>query len=164
MSALTAVNGKVVSIHYTLTLDDGQIVDSSEGQPPFEYLHGASNIVPGLEKALTGLGAQAPFDVLVAPAEGYGERADDNQQKVSRKAFPKDMRLEVGMQLAAKGDDGQPMPFWIATIEDDSVTIDFNHPLAGEQLHFVGKVMAIRDATAEELAHGHPHGPHGHHH
>lgn len=164
MAPPTAANGKVVSIHYTLKLEGGEIVDSSEGQAPFEYLHGASNIVAGLEKALTGLAAEAPFQVAVAPEEGYGTREDGNEQKVSRKAFPKDMRIEVGMQLAAKGDDGQPMPFWIAKVEGDVVTIDFNHPLAGETLHFTGKVVAIRDATKEELQHGHPHGPGGHHH
>lgn len=164
MAAHTAAKGKVVSIHYTLTLDDGEVVDSSEGQAPFEYLHGAANIVTGLENALTGLAANAPFTVDVVPEEGYGVREAGNEQKVPRKSFPPNVKLEVGMQLAAKGDDGQPQPFWIAALDGDTVTIDFNHPLAGETLHFSGTVVAIRDATKEELAHGHPHGPHGHHH
>ena len=106
MALPTAANGKVVSIHYTLKLEGGQVVDSSEGQQPFEYLHGASNIVAGLEKALTGLAANAPFQVEVAPEEGYGAREDGHEQRISRKVFPPNMRLEVGMQLAAKGDDG----------------------------------------------------------
>jgi len=164
MASHTAANGKVVSIHYTLTLEGGEVVDSSEGQAPFEYLHGASNIVAGLEKALTGLAVDAPFQVAVAPEEGYGMRQDGNEQRISRKVFPPNVKIAVGMQLAAKGDDGQPMPFWIAKIEEDVVTIDFNHPLAGETLHFAGKVVGIREASKEELQHGHPHGPGGHHH
>jgi FKBP-type peptidyl-prolyl cis-trans isomerase SlyD len=164
MATLIAANGKVVTIHYKLELDGGEVVDSSEGNRPFEYLHGASNIVAGLEKGLAGLAAGASFDVRVAPEEGYGTREEGSLQKVPRKSFPKDVRLEVGMQLAAKGDDGRPMPFWVSEITDDTITIDFNHPLAGETLHFTGQVVAVRDATKEELAHGHPHGPHGHDH
>ncbi len=156
--------GQVVSIHYTLKLDNGEVVDSSEGQGPLEYLHGAANIVPGLERALNGLAIGDLFQVTVSAEDGYGEHDTEAEQTVQRAMFPKDVKLEAGMQFAARGDDGQPMPFTITEVEGDTVQIDFNHPLAGETLHFSGSVVAIRAATQEETQHGHPHGPGGHHH
>jgi FKBP-type peptidyl-prolyl cis-trans isomerase SlyD len=160
----TAGDGKVVSIHYTLRDDDGDVVDSSTGGEPLEYLHGAGNIVPGLENEMVGKAAGDKFKVTVKPSEGYGEVQGDGPRAVPKSAFPKDAELEEGMQLFVRGPDGEPFPVWVVAIEDDHVMLDANHPLAGENLHFEVEVVSMRDATKEEVEHGHPHGPGGHHH
>lgn len=156
--------GKVVTIHYTLSDDDGTVIDQSEQDDPLHYLHGASNIVPGLERALDGRGVGQKVEVAVKPEEGYGLRDERGVQHVPRDAFPPGMELEEGMQLAVEDPQGRPVPIWITGVAADRVTVDLNHPLAGETLHFAVEVLAIRDATAEERAHGHPHGAHGHDH
>jgi FKBP-type peptidyl-prolyl cis-trans isomerase SlyD len=160
----TAGDGKVVSIHYTLRDDDGDVIDSSSGGEPLEYLHGAGNIVPGLENAMAGKAIGDKFKVTVTPAEGYGDVEGDGPREVPRSAFPKDAELEEGMQLFVRGPDGEPFPVWVVAVHDDHVLLDANHPLAGENLHFEVEVVAMRDATKEEVEHGHPHGPGGHHH
>ena len=159
----TAGDGKVVTIHYTLRDDDGDVVDSSIGGEPLEYLHGAGNIVPGLENALAGKGIGDTLKVTVAPADGYGEKQGE-PRRVPRDAIPKDADLEEGMQLFVRGPDGEPFPVWVVAVADDHVMLDANHPLAGENLHFEVEVTAVRAATKEEVEHGHPHGPGGHHH
>jgi len=160
----TIADGKVVSFHYTLTNDDGEVLDSSSGRGPMPYLHGASNIVPGLEKQMTGKAVGATFDAVVPPAEGYGERGGPEPQPVPRSAFPSDMPLDKGTPLQAQSPDGQVMMLFIDRVEGDTVFVDHNHPLAGVTLNFAVEVVEIRDATADEKAHGHPHGPGGHHH
>ena len=161
----TVAADKVVSFHYTLTDDDGEEIDSSEGDDPMMYLHGAENIVPGLENALLGKRAGDRFDVKVAPRDGYGERDERAIHQVSRDQFPEGMPVQPGVQIEAQDPDSESsIPAWITAVEGNKVTIDFNHPLAGVTLHFVGEITAVRDASAEELAHGHPHGPDGHHH
>ncbi len=162
MSELVAPE-KVVSFHYTLRNVKGDVIDASDAGDPMPYLHGASNIVPGLEKAMQDRKVGDKFEVKVSAAEGYGERVEGSAL-VPRSDFPDDMELEVGMSLVAEGPDGDAFPVWIADITDEGVTIDPNHPLAGEELHFEVEIAAIRAATAEELEHGHPHGPDGHHH
>jgi FKBP-type peptidyl-prolyl cis-trans isomerase SlyD len=167
MSTLqTAGDGKVVSIHYTLRDDDGDEIDSSADGEPLEYLHGAGNIVPGLEAAMAGRKVGDKFKVDVAPADGYGEVEEDQVRAVPRTDFPDGVEPEIGMQLFARGPDGNPMPVWVVSADDEEVVLDANHPLAGETLHFEVEVVAIRAASAEEIDHGHPHGPdgHGHHH
>ncbi len=154
----------VVSIHYTLTLDDGNAVDSSRGREPLLYLHGAQNIVPGLEKELAGKKAGESFDVAVSPEEGYGPRMEGMEQKVPKDVMPQDLEIQVGMPLSAHGPDGQTMTVWVTAVEDEHVLIDPNHPLAGKTLNFAIEVMEMRAASAEELEHGHPHGPGGHQH
>lgn len=154
----------VVSIHYTLTLDGGETVDSSVGHEPLLYLHGAQNIVPGLESELTGRKVGDAFDVAVAPAEGYGERMEGVEQQVPVAMMPEGVELDVGMPLSAHGPDGQVMTVWVTAVGEEQVTIDPNHPLAGKTLNFAIEVISMRAATEEELAHGHPHGPGGHHH
>jgi FKBP-type peptidyl-prolyl cis-trans isomerase SlyD len=154
---------KVVSFHYTLRDKDGAVLDASEGGEPMSYLHGAENIVPGLEQAMSNKKVGDKFDVTVAPKDGYGERVEGHAV-VPRSAFPDDVELEVGMRLVAEGEDGEAFPIWIAALAGDQVTIDPNHPLAGVELHFEVEIAAIRAATPEELEHGHPHGPGGHHH
>ena len=153
---------KVVSIDYTLKDDAGEVIDSSEGFEPLFYLHGCDNIVPGLEKALDGKRAGDQVQVSVSPAEGYGERDDSLQQVVPREAFQGIDDLEAGMQFRAESDEGQQI-VTIMAIDGDEVTVDGNHPLAGVTLNFDVTVVEVRDATADELEHGHVHGPGGHH-
>jgi FKBP-type peptidyl-prolyl cis-trans isomerase SlyD len=158
--------GSVVALQYTLKNAVGETLDSSSGGEPLLYLHGHDNIVPGLERKLTGKKVGDKMVVVVQPADGYGERDARGEQKVPRNAFPDDVTLEVGMQLALRDPSGEIVPLWIAKIEDELVHVDLNHPLAGEVLHFDVEVMSIREATKEELEHGHPHGADGgeHHH
>ena len=148
---------------YTLTDNDKNVIDSSEGHGPLAYLHGYGNIIPGLEKHLEGKATGDAVNVSVEPAEGYGEHTDELIQQVKRDQFGGAPDLEVGMQFQAETDGGVMM-FRIAAIDGDDITIDGNHPLAGVQLNFDVKVVEVRAATAEELQHGHVHGPGGHHH
>lgn len=157
----TVTDGSVVTMHYKLTLDGGEVVDSSEGNEPLAYLHGAQNIVPGLEKEITGKSVGDKFDVDVIPAEGYGERIDDAVQVVDRGAFPPDADLQAGMAFQAVDENQNPLMGRIEKIEGDQVTVDFNHVLAGQTLHFAVEIVGVRAATAEENEHGHPHGPGG---
>jgi FKBP-type peptidyl-prolyl cis-trans isomerase SlyD len=160
----TITDGKVVTLHYTLRDDKSEIIESSVGSEPMLYLHGAHNIVPGLEKALTGQGVGYKGIVTVAAADGYGERVDAPPQAVPRTAFPAHAELEPGMSLLARGPNGQQVPVWIVALEADKVLVESQHPLAGVTLHFDVEVLEIRDASADEKAHGHPHGEGGHHH
>lgn len=153
----------VAAFHYTLTNDAGEVLDSSRGRDPLVYLHGAGNIVPGLEKAMAGHGAGDCFEVEVAPEEGYGVRHDALMQVVPRAAFQGVDNIEVGMQFQASGPQGS-MSVTVTDVKDDEVTVDGNHPLAGETLHFAIEVAEVRAATAEELSHGHAHGAGGHNH
>ena len=169
MTSQPVAAGKVVSIHYSLTLASGETVDSSAGGEPLAYLHGKGNIVPGLERQITGKAAGAQFKAVVPPAEGYGVRDEARVRTLPRNVFPRGQELEPGMQFGTEDEQGNPVPFWITGVTKDQVTVDFNHPLAGETLHFAIEVVAVRDATAEEMSHGHPHNPgehgdHGHHH
>jgi FKBP-type peptidyl-prolyl cis-trans isomerase SlyD len=154
----------VVSIHYTLTNKAGETIDSSvEHGEPLAYLHGHGNIVPGLENALTGKIAGDKLDVSVSPEEGYGEHYAELVQQVPREAFQGVDHLEPGMQFQADTGMG-PRLFTITQIEGDNVTVDGNHPLAGEVLNFAVEITAVRAASEEELAHGHVHGEGGHDH
>jgi len=159
---MVIANGKVVSIHYTLRNDAGEVVDSSAGGEPLDYLHGCGHIVKGLEDALDGLATGASIDVEVTPAEGYGEHHAQLVQQVPRSAFGDAIDLEVGMRFRAEGPQGEQLVV-ITALGDDEVTIDGNHPLAGQTLAFAVEVAAVRDATAEEVEHGHAHGS-GHSH
>ena len=155
----------VVTVHYTLTNDAGEVVDSSRGREPLTYLHGHQNIVVGLERELTGQAAGAQLEVVVEPGEGYGERDPNSGRAVPKEAFPG--RVEVGMQLFAEDGEGKVIPIWVTAVGDDTVEIDLNHPLAGVRLHFDVEIVELRDAKPEELIHGHPHGrtgDEGHHH
>jgi FKBP-type peptidyl-prolyl cis-trans isomerase SlyD len=156
--------GKVVSIKYTLRDDDGDVIDSTDDGEPLAYLQGADNIVPGLEKQLFGKRVGDKLTAVVAPAEGYGVPEGPGPQAVPRASFPESVELEEGLQFFARGPGGEQMPLWVVDVSDDTVMVDANHPLAGVTLHFEVEVVGIRDATADEQAHGHPHGPDGHHH
>jgi FKBP-type peptidyl-prolyl cis-trans isomerase SlyD len=157
-------NGSVVGIDYSLHLGDGNVVDKSEPGDPLTYLHGEGQIVPGLEAALEGLDVGETKQVVVDPKNGYGEHDPRGVQEVPRGAFPPDFDPKPGMALTAEGQNGEPVPFSIREVRPDNVLIDLNHPLAGKTLHFEVTVREVRAATAEELQHGHAHGPHGHDH
>lgn len=152
----------VVSMHYTLTDPNGQILDSSAGREPLTYLHGAGNIVPGLEQALQGRKVGERFEVTVAAAQAYGDHDPEMVQVVPRSAFQGVAEVSVGMEFQAGG-AGHGATVVVRKVEGDEVTIDANHPLAGMPLHFAIEVTEVRDATAQELAHGHVHA-HGHDH
>jgi len=157
-------NSMVVEIHYTLKNDAGEIIDSSEGQAPLAYLHGARNIVEGLEDALDEMEVNQEFNVTVPPKLGYGEKDKSMIGEVPKDRFPTDVELEVGMQFVTESPDG-PHPIYVVEIKEDVVVVDGNHELAGQNLHFSGKVISVREATHEELHHGHAHGEGcGHHH
>ena len=160
---LIAVN-KAVSIDYTLTNDAGEVIDSSAGGAPLVYLHGAGNIIAGLEKALEGKQAGDELSVAIEPGEAYGEYSAELVATLNRSMFEGVDELEVGMQFHASGPDGGMQIVTIRDIEGDDVIVDGNHPLAGQRLNFQVKVVNVRDAHAEELAHGHIHGEGGHHH
>lgn len=160
----TVTAGKVVSIHYTLTDDEGAILDSSKGRAPLDYLHGADNIVAGLEAGLAGHSTGDSFRVDVTPEKGYGPHDPRGVQRVPRESFPDDVDLEPGMQFSAEDERGGVSTIWIVRVESEQVVIDLNHPLAGKTLHFDVTVTGIRDPTREETEHGHPHGIGGHHH
>lgn len=152
----------VVSIEYTLTDADGTVLDSSKGQAPLTYIHGNGNIVVGLEEALEAKEKGATLKVSVPPAKGYGERDASLSQIVPREMFDIE-ELEPGMRFHAQGDHGTHV-VTVTAVDNDSVTVDANHPLAGQTLNFEVTVMDVRAATEQELAHGHVHGPHGHDH
>lgn len=154
---------RVVTVHYTLKNGEGEELDSSIGSDPLVYLHGAGNIVPGLEKALNGKRAGDKVNAVVPAAEGYGERSSKGAQRVPRAAFAGIDEIEPGMAFETEGDDGHSQTVWIVAVDNESVMIDLNHPLAGETLHFDVEVLEVRKATADELSHGHVHGPGGHH-
>ncbi|GEM90702.1 MULTISPECIES: peptidylprolyl isomerase [Oceanithermus] len=156
---MNASKDKVVTIAYTLTVE-GETVDQGE----LAYIHGHQQIIPGLEKEIEGRAAGESFEVTVAPEEAYGERNEEGVQVVPRSAFPDDAKVEVGEQFYAQDDQGNPLPLTVTKVEGEDVTVDFNHPLAGKTLNFAVEIKEVRDATPEELAHGHVHGPGGHHH
>lgn len=156
-------NNSVVAIAYTLTDENGTVIDTSAGGEPLVYLHGAHNIIPGLENALTGKQVGDKLTVNVPAAEGYGEYNPDVVQVVPRQMFSGVDTIEVGMQFHAQTDHGMQV-ITVAAVEGDEITVDGNHPLAGVDLNFDVEVVSIREASAEEISHGHVHGAGGHHH
>lgn len=157
-------NEKVATLNYLLADSDGKTIDAVN-DASFVYLHGANNIIPGLENALEGKSKGDKVSVVIEPEDAYGERDDARIEQVPKSMFEStEEALEVGMQFHAQGPDGQALLVTIVAVEDDSVVIDGNHPLAGVQLHFDVEVVDVRDASEEELSHGHVHGPHGHNH
>lgn len=160
---MKAANGTVVIMHYTLSDDSGAVLDSSQGGDPLAYLHGHGNIVPGLEKALEGKEAGHKAQVTVTPAEGYGEVNPEAIFEAPREHFPQGANLAEGQRVRADGPNG-PITFTIVRLTETGAVLDANHPLAGKTLHFNVDVVEIRDATKEELSHGHVHGSGGHHH
>ncbi len=155
---------KVVSIHYKVVDDDSdELIDSSEKADPMTYLHGARNLIPGLERALEGKQAGDRLEVTVEAADAYGEYSEDRVHQVPREALAEVDKIEVGVTVVANTQQGQ-VNLVIVEVGDDEVTLDANHPLAGRRLRFDVSVEEVRDATEEEISHGHAHGPGGHHH
>ena len=162
MSKNTVKDGMVVSMEYTLHVD-GELLDSSDGQGPLQFLAGYGNIIPGLEEEMRGMKIGDSKDVVVEPKNGYGEFDDEAFMKVPRIDFPKDMPMEVDTELTVRDEEGNSRYARVDSIEDDHVTLNFNHPLAGDELRFHVKVVALREPVEEELEHGHVH-EEGHHH
>jgi FKBP-type peptidyl-prolyl cis-trans isomerase SlyD len=153
----------VVTLHYTLKDAQGEVLDSSASGEPLTYLHGHGQLVPGLERGLEGKGTGEKLNVKVAAAEGYGEYDEKLVERVPRRALKGVGTVKVGMQLRAETEHG-PRTVTVTRVAGDLVTLDGNHPLAGQSLDFDIEITDVRDATEEELAHGHAHGPGGHHH
>jgi len=160
---MSITQDQVVSIHYTLRDDAGEIIDSSSGGEALAYLHGHGHLIQGLERELTGKKAGDRLEVKIAPADGYGEYDGDLVQRVPRRSLKGIANVKVGMRLQVQTPEG-PRAMTVTHIAGDMVTLDGNHPLAGKNLNFEVEVAAVRAATAEELAHGHVHGPGGHGH
>lgn len=153
----------VASFHYTLTDGSGKVLDSSEGHEPLSYLHGAGNIIPGLEAALVGKKVGDKLNVAVKAAEAYGLRDDSMVQELPATMFSGIDNIEVGMEFHAETEQGLQV-VTVTNVDGDQITIDGNHPLAGIDLNFDVEITEIRNATEEELNHGHAHGAGGHHH
>ncbi|MFT6005420.1 MAG: FKBP-type peptidyl-prolyl cis-trans isomerase SlyD [Pseudoalteromonas tetraodonis] len=154
----------VVTMHYELKDSEGEVLDSSEGQDPLTYLHGAGNIIVGLEEELIGKEVGAKVQAVVLPEKGYGVPVEALVQTVPKEAFGEDLdKVEVGMRFQAETEQG-PVPVVVTAMDAESVTVDGNHPLAGKELHFSVTIAEIREASGEEIEHGHVHGPGGHNH
>lgn len=156
--SLEIADQRAVAIHYTLKNDAGEVLDSSEGMEPLVYLHGFGNIIPGLEDALLGKKVGDSLQVTVQPADGYGEMMNELRQVVPVDMFEGVDDIEVGQMFETQSQEGHIMLVTVTAIEDGQVTIDANHPLAGEVLHFDVTVEEVREASEDELEHGHIHG------
>jgi FKBP-type peptidyl-prolyl cis-trans isomerase SlyD len=154
---------RVVLIHYTLKDDDGAVIDSSEGAEPLAYIQGHGNLVAGLEKALEGKQGGDAVSVSVPPADGYGKRDAALVQRVPKRSMQGSGEIRKGMQFQARTDEGMRV-FTVTAVAGDMVTLDGNHPLADKTLNFDVQIVSVREATNEELEHGHVHGAGGHHH
>ncbi|MCU7496048.1 MAG: peptidylprolyl isomerase [Ignavibacteria bacterium] len=155
---------QVVTVIYSLKDQNGEILDSATKEQPFSFLSGQNQILPKLEEEIGNMLIGSRKEIFLSPEEAYGEYQPESVQVVDRSNFPEGSKLEEGMEYVANTPDGQQLPFVIAKIEGDEITLDFNHPLAGEALTFDLELLDVREATAEELAHGHVHGDGGHHH
>ena len=160
---MTISDNKVVQMHYELKNDDGIVLDSSKGKEPLAYLHGNGNLIPGLEKELADKAKGDKIQAVIQPQDAYGNFDEQKIFKVGRNQFQGEGELTVGMQIQAQA-DGRTEVGTVEKIEGEEVTLNFNHPLAGQTLHFDVEVMDVREATEEELSHGHVHGAGGHQH
>lgn len=159
----TVQKNMVVSMEYTLHVD-GEKIDSSDGQDPLQFLAGHGNIISGLEREMMGMKIGDSKDVKIQPAEAYGEFDENAFMQVPRDQFPKDMQVEEGLELTVRDDSGQSRYARVDAVEGENVTLNFNHPLAGDELQFNIKVVGLREPTDEELEHGHVHQAGAHHH
>jgi FKBP-type peptidyl-prolyl cis-trans isomerase SlyD len=162
MSELLKVqDGHIVSMDYTLNVD-GEVLDTSAGHEPLEFLQGAGNIIPGLEESLYGMAIGENKKVVVAPEDGYGELDAEAFMDVPKDEFPAEIPLEKGIEIQLTDQEGSPMYARIDSFNDESIKLDFNHPLAGKTLNFDVTIVALRKATEEEMEHGHAHDGHAH--
>jgi len=155
-------DGQVVSMHYTLHVD-GQVVDSSEGKEPLQFIQGMGHIIHGLEHQLYDMKIGDKKDVVVAPKDGYGETDPAAFMDVPRESFPPNVPLTLGTQLELRDKSDHPMYARIDEVTDKNVRLNMNHPLAGKELHFSVQIDSLRPATNEEVSHGHVHGEEHHH-
>lgn len=155
-------NDLVVAMDYSLTVDS-KVIDSSKEREPLEFLQGHGNIIPGLEREILGMRIGESKEVIVSPAEGYGETEEDAFMEVPANQFPENIPVEVGTEIQIENEDGEPAYARIDKIENNMAELNFNHPLAGKELHFAIKIITIRDPTEEEMKHGHVHN-HDHEH
>ena len=153
---MTVANNKVVEIHYILKDREGELIDSSEGQAPLAYIHGIGNIIPGLEKELEGKNIGDKVKAVIPPAQGYGEYEEKMVHKIPKENFKDESQIKLEAQFRVDMEDG-PRIATITQIEESEVTVDMNHPLAGEVLSFDTEIIDVREASAEELNHGHAH-------
>lgn len=154
---------RVIGFHYTLRDEDGQVLDSSSGGDPLFFLEGREQIIPGLERQLVGLAPGDKRSIPVKAADAYGEPNPELVVQVKRSQFPADATLEIGDQFTVDAAESAPV-FTIVDLDAENVTVDGNHPMAGKDLFFDVEIIAMREATAQELSHGHAHGPDGHEH
>jgi FKBP-type peptidyl-prolyl cis-trans isomerase SlyD len=160
---MTVSDGMVVSMDYSLRLDDDEeVVDTSAGREPLEFVKGGGQIIPGLEQQIYGMSVGDEKSVVVPPADGYGETDTEAYQLMPLEAFPADMTVEPGMGLELRDPSGRIEEAYVADVRPDGILLDLNHPLAGKTLHFDVKITGLRQATEEELAHGHVHDGHEH--
>jgi FKBP-type peptidyl-prolyl cis-trans isomerase SlyD len=158
-----AAKDRVVVMEYSLKDDKGNLIDSSEGQGPLAFIQGLGHIIPGLERIIEGKKAGDKFEAIIAAKDGYGEYNPQMIQKIPKSQFQDGEKLEEGMQFEVETEWG-PALLTVTEIEGEEVTVDGNHPLAGVGLHFDIEIVEVREATEEELAHGHVHGKGGHQH
>jgi FKBP-type peptidyl-prolyl cis-trans isomerase SlyD len=158
----TVVNDAVVSMAYKLVVD-GEVLDEADDKDAIQFLQGHGNIISGLEKELAGMKVGDEKHVVVAPEDGYGVIDKDAVEEIAKSEFPEGVTPVVDMELEMKDQEGNEMFGRVVEIKGETVTMDFNHPLAGKQLHFDVKIVGVRAATGEEMSHGHVHAP-GHHH
>ena len=151
----------IIAIDYTLTVGD-EVVDSSEGREPLEFLQGAGNIILGLEREMLNMAIGESKKVTISPAEGYGEIDNEAFMEIPTNQFPENVPVEVGTELEVKNEEGEPAYVRIDKVENNIALLNFNHPLAGKELNFDVKVISIREPSEEELAHGHVHHHHEH--
>lgn len=155
---------KVITFNFTVKDKEGAVLDSSENKEPLSYLSGTNSILPKLEETLNGMIIGSIKNVKIAAGEAYGDYKEEAVQTVKKEQFPQEAQLVAGARYVANSPDGGQMPFVIKEVKENDVTVDFNHPLAGKDLEFDVELLDVRDATPEEMQHGHVHGPGGHNH
>lgn len=158
---------KIVIYSYTLTTGSGEVIDVATQEEPAVYLHGYDNIFPKVEDALRGKTAGDKLSITLSAEDAFGEKTTTTPQRVEKSAFPEGANLVVGEAFHLETPEGEVMPFWVVKMDEEAVYLDSNHPLAGESLRFEIEINRLRDATEDEIAHGHPHGidgNSGHHH
>jgi len=161
---MAVLNNKVITFNYKLKDEKGNLLDSTDNGGPFSFITGNQQILPGLEEVLSGMIIGSKKNVKLAAADAYGEYDNNAIQKLNRGMFPEEAELEIGRTYFAHSPEGKQLQFVITEIEKENITVNFNHPLAGKDLEFDVELLDVRDATPEEVSHGHVHGPGGHHH
>ena len=160
---MTIEKEKVVTMNYTLKNDDGDIMDTSEGREPLAFIQGIGNLIAGLEKELEGKSVGDKVNAVINPEDAYGKRNPEMVQRVSKDNFQGEEEIEIGMEMHVESNQGEQVAV-VVDVDEEGVTLDLNHPLADMTLHFDVEIVSVREATSEELDHGHVHGPGGHNH